>query len=98
MVREASVRSARKGQWLRAGIFIATAAGAALGLGAATSALAEENDAAPILPLTVTATTVATNGDVNPYGVAFVPAGPAVLNPPCRTSPVRITMRQAAGS
>src|ERR1700736_3335883 len=73
MVGETSVRSARKGQWLRAGIFIATAAGAALGLGAATSALAEDNDAAPILPLTVTATTIATNGDVNPYGVAFVP-------------------------
>jgi sugar lactone lactonase YvrE len=84
MVRETSVRSARKGQRLRAGIFVATAAGAVLGLGAATSALAEDNDATPILPLTVTATTVATNGDVNPYGVAFVPrhfAAGGVLKP-----------------
>jgi sugar lactone lactonase YvrE len=73
MVDENSVRCTRKGQWLRVGAFIATAAGVALGVGVATSALAEDNDAAPILPLTVTATTVATNGDVNPYGVAFVP-------------------------
>jgi sugar lactone lactonase YvrE len=84
MVHETSVRSACTGQWLRAGIFIATAVGAALGLGVATSALAEDNDAAPILPLTVTATTIATNGDVNPYGVAFVPprfAAGGVLKP-----------------
>lgn len=72
MVGETWVRSGRKGQWLRAWILAGTAAGAALGLGVA-AALAEDNDAAPILPLTVTATTVATNGDVNPYGVAFVP-------------------------
>jgi DNA-binding beta-propeller fold protein YncE len=83
MVREFPVRSVHRGQWLRAGLLIA--AGAALGLGAATSALAEDNDAAvAILPLTVTATTVATNGDVNPYGVAFVPrrfAAGGVLKP-----------------
>lgn len=29
----------------------------------------------PILPVAVTASTVAANGDTNPYGVAFVPAG-----------------------
>src|SRR5579863_6951739 len=29
----------------------------------------------PILPVTVTASTVAANGDTNPRGIAFVPAG-----------------------
>ncbi|MDB6158018.1 MAG: hypothetical protein JWO04_1724 [Gammaproteobacteria bacterium] len=85
MVRETSAGSAGKGRWLRAGILVASAAGAALGLGAAAAALAEDDDAAvPILPLAVTATTVATNGDVNPYGVAFVPprfAAGGVLKP-----------------
>jgi DNA-binding beta-propeller fold protein YncE len=84
MVRKTSVRSTGKGQWFRTGRLIATA-GVALALGSATFAQADENEGVtPILPLTVTATTVATNGDANPYGVAFVPphfAAGGVLNP-----------------
>ncbi len=45
-----------------------------------TCAFADDNDRAPILPTLPTSTkrvvsTVPANGDVNPYGVAFVPSG-----------------------
>jgi hypothetical protein len=51
---------------------------AALLLTAACIAVAEDNDRAPILPALakspmVTVSTVPANGDLNPYGVAFVP-------------------------
>ncbi|HTH60185.1 MAG TPA: hypothetical protein VL689_08510 [Paraburkholderia sp.] len=43
------------------------------GMGAATPAIADESQLLP--PPAVTSSTVPPNGDVNPYGVAFVPRG-----------------------
>jgi hypothetical protein len=47
----------------------------AFGMGAGASIHVPRLPATPILPMTVTASTVAANGDMNPYGVAFAPTG-----------------------
>ncbi|WP_233464982.1 hypothetical protein [Paraburkholderia madseniana] len=55
-------------------LLLAALYGASLALSAAGSALADE--LTPLLPPSfVTSTTIPANGDVNPYGVAFVPDG-----------------------
>ncbi len=55
-----------------AGRFVLRAAlAAALGLGAGGAFGADSNEA--FVPLAITSSTIPANGDVNPYGVAFVP-------------------------
>ncbi|MGF6551787.1 hypothetical protein [Paraburkholderia youngii] len=64
-------RSARGHPWRR---LLLALCGIGVALGAANFAYAE--DSVPLLPPpSVTSTTVPANGDLNPYGVAFVPAG-----------------------
>ncbi|WP_368623798.1 hypothetical protein [Paraburkholderia sp. BR13444] len=63
--------SARGHPWRR---LLLALCGIGVALGAANFAYAE--DSVPLLPPpSVTSTTVPANGDLNPYGVAFVPAG-----------------------
>lgn len=54
---------------------MACLAGALGSIGVNSAALAQDRD--PVLPGIVSATTVPTSGDQNPYGVAFVPDGVA---------------------
>jgi hypothetical protein len=67
-------RDGRETRAPRACVLAASALSAAFGMNAAAVMHFRVVPVAPILPVTVTASTVAANGDMNPYGVAFVPA------------------------
>ena len=65
--------SARRTHARQASVFVASALSATFAMSATAFMAFRHAPVTPVLPVAVTASTVAANGDMNPYGVAFVP-------------------------